>query len=85
MFYMGVPPAPPLAQDDVDDLIHDEGEEVPEAEDVARRYDREAHLRQVACFTTYPLACRSPPLVGGQETHACFNGNYYHVVLLSSC
>ena len=43
-------PEPP-AQDDVDDLIHDEGEEVPEAEDVARRYDREAQLRQVARST----------------------------------
>lgn len=52
-------PKPP-AQDDVDDLIHDEGEEVPEAEDVARRYDREAHLRQVACPP--PLPCRN---------HAC--------------
>ena len=43
-------------QDDVDDLIHDEGEEVPEAEDVARRYDREANLRKQAG----PAAAQQP-------------------------
>ena len=34
-------------EEGVDDLIHDEGEELPEVEDVARRYEREhASFRQ---------------------------------------